>query len=273
MRYLMRENAPLTSRQWEQIDQAVVSEARKLLVGRRFLSLTGPLGAQTQIVPVDSIEAAPGGMDFWGNEQIEAGKIASRQFIELATIYSDFIISWRDIENENSAGVMAAMRAAVFCANREDDLILYGNPERQISGLTNAPGINKLPISDWGVGENPITDLAKAIEVLISKGGSGQRVLVISSDLNIKLNRIQTGTGMLESERVKKLVEGGVYVSTRLGNNRAILTYCDTYNLDLVVGQDLITAYLGNEKLDHVFRVMETVVPRIRRPAAIALLE
>jgi len=35
------------------------------------------------------------------------------------------------------------------------------------------------------------------------------------------------------------------------------------------VAQDLITAYMGNEGLDHLFRVMETLVLRVKRPGAI----
>ena len=39
------------------------------------------------------------------------------------------------------------------------------------------------------------------------------------------------------------------------------------------VAQDLLTAYLGNEDLDHKFRVLESLVLRIKRPAAICVLK
>jgi uncharacterized linocin/CFP29 family protein len=44
-------------------------------------------------------------------------------------------------------------------------------------------------------------------------------------------------------------------------------------NLDLVVAQDLVTAYLGPENMDHHFRVLESLVLRIKRPGAICALE
>jgi len=45
------------------------------------------------------------------------------------------------------------------------------------------------------------------------------------------------------------------------------------YNFDLVIGQDLIVAYEGNEGLDHAFSVLETLALRVKRPGAICRLE
>lgn len=272
MRYLMREGALLTAGQWEQIDKAVIAEAKKILVGRRFLSIAGPLGAQVQNASMDRMEhIAPAAADFWGRSETEAIDVASRRFIELVTVYADFMISWRDIENENGAGVQAAMDAAVTCARREDDLIFFGDKQMGIEGIFTAPGSQQVPISDWNEGENPVKDVAKALELLCEKGCSGDRALVVSTDLYGKLHRIQPGTGMMELERVRSLV-GKLLYSPRLEKNKAALVYCDAHNMDLVIGQDLITAYMGNEKMDHAFRVLETVVPRIKRPSAIAII-
>jgi len=271
MRYLMRDGAPLTDGQWEQIDKAVVEEASKILVGRRFLTLK-VVGAQTQNVQVDKMDvAASASADFWAKEDGDVVEVASRRFIDLMSVYSDFMISWRDVENEQGAGVQAARDAAVLCARREDDLIFHGDKKLGIEGLLTAKGINELKISDWNAGENPVKDLAKALEVLIDAGYSGERVLVVSTDLYAKLHRIQQGTGIMEVDRVRSLV-GKLHRSSRLGKNTAVLLYCEPQNVDLVVGQDLVTAYMGNEKMDHLFRVMETVTPRIKRPSAIAVL-
>jgi len=43
-------------------------------------------------------------------------------------------------------------------------------------------------------------------------------------------------------------------------------------NLDLAVAQDMITAYLQVQNLNHYFRVFEAVTLRIKRPQAIATL-
>lgn len=271
MRYLMREGAPLSEGQWELIDQAVVAEASRILVGRRFLSLA-PVGARTQTVPLDTMEhQTEAKADFWGRDDAEVIDVARRRFAELVTVYADFSISWRDLEDEQGAGVQAAREAAVLAARREDDLIFYGDDTLGIAGLVTASGVNQMPISDWNEGESPVRDIAKALETLIDQGNSGDRALIVSTDLFGKLHRIQPGTGIMEVDRVRSLV-GKLFHTARLQKNTAVLAYCEPQNMDLVVGQDMITAYMGNEKLDHLFRVMETMVPRVKRPSAIAVL-
>lgn len=48
MDYLSREGSPISEELWEQIDAAVVSSAKKILTGRRFINIYGPLGAGVQ---------------------------------------------------------------------------------------------------------------------------------------------------------------------------------------------------------------------------------
>ena len=53
MTYLSREAASLSEDLWSRIDQTVVSAARRMLTGRRFLPLCGPLGMGARAVPSD----------------------------------------------------------------------------------------------------------------------------------------------------------------------------------------------------------------------------
>lgn len=271
MRYLMREGAPLTGEQWDLIDKAVIAEASRTLVGRRFLDVT-VVGPQVQNVPLDRMTTTEGASaDFWGRGDNGSVGVASREFLELMNVYADFGMSWRDVDGTQEAGVQAARDAAVMVARREDDLIFHGDANLEIEGIFTVKGANEIKISDWSEGEGPVRDIAAAIEALTAKGGSGSHALVVSTDLYAKLHRIQAGTGMMEVERVKSLV-GKLFASPRLHPNSACMVFCDPQNMDLVVGQDIITGYTGNEKMDQTFRVMETVVPRFKRPAAIAVI-
>ncbi len=271
MRYLMRDGAPLTGGQWEQIDGAVVAEAAKTLCARRLLDVK-IVGAHVQSVHLDATDAADAASaDFWGREDAAPAAVGGRKFVEIPAIYADFAISWRDIENERGAGVSPARAAAVLAAKREDELVFHGDKKLGIDGIFTVKGVYEHPIADWSQGENALADLAKCIEVLLDRGNAGERALILSTDLHARLHRIQPGTGVMEFDRVKSLV-GKALPSARLQKNTACLVYCDARNIDLVIGQDLITAYMGNEKLDHVFRVLETALPRIKRPQAIAVL-
>ncbi|MCD7898152.1 MAG: bacteriocin family protein [Planctomycetaceae bacterium] len=270
MRYLMRDGAPLTEDQWQKIDEAVVTEASRTLVGRRFLDVR-VVGAQAETVHRDVMERADkAAADFWARDDATPVQIDRRDFLRLTTVYSDFMVSWRDIDNPAGTGVQAAREAAILAARREDDIIFHGLPDQGIDGILTAPGTTRMDISDWSVDENPVMDLAKGLETLIDNGSSGSRALFVSTDLYAKLHRIQHGTGIMEVDRVRSLV-GKLFRSSRLKKNSAILLYTEPQYIDLVIGQDMITAYMGNEKLDHVFRVMETLVPRIKRPEAIVI--
>ena len=274
MRYLMREGALLSDNQWDLIDKEVVAEAKKVLVGRRFLSIHGPLGAKAQNVSVDVMTKSSASADFWAAAADDAVNIDSRRFVNLSTIYSDFMISWRDVEDESGAGVQAAADAAAACARREDELIFFGSKDKDsgVDGIFTAKGVHKVKIADWNQGENPVRDVSKALEVLVDAGCVGERALVVATDLWGKMHRIQSGTGTMEIDRVRSLVDGHLFRCSRLESGTAALVYCDPRNMDLVIGQDMTTAYLGNEDMDHKFRVMETLVPRIKRPSAIAIL-
>jgi uncharacterized linocin/CFP29 family protein len=88
-----------------------------------------------------------------------------------------------------------------------------------------------------------------------------------------KLIRAYANTGMLELDQIKAIVSGGIYYSNVIGGQKAVLVEVGAKNLSLAIGQDLTAGYLGAEKMNHLFRVLETVALLIRRPSAICTLE
>ena len=65
----------------------------------------------------------------------------------------------------------------------------------------------------------------------------------------------------------------GVFQSTIVGDDRAVIVSTGRQNFDLAVAQDLTVAYLGAEKMNHPFRVFESVYLRIKRHSSICTLE
>ncbi len=271
MNYLAREGSPISAELWEQIDSAVVGSARKVLTGRRFLHVFGPLGSGAQSIAVDragAVEEAAG-------DGIVTTK--GRTYIEIPLLYHDFILRARDLENSARLGypvnLSEAADAAAACARKEDALIYFGDAALGYEGLLTAEGIGKRKRSDWKEGENAYTDLAAAIELLVSKGVYGDYALVLSQDLYLQLQRIQPGTGVLEYDRILKLLDGKVFRTPVLGAGKAALVCSEPRNVDLVIGQDLAAAYLEQKELNHSFRVLETVLPRIKNRNAIVAFE
>jgi len=76
---------------------------------------------------------------------------------------------------------------------------------------------------------------------------------------------------MMEIDRVSKMVDGRIYRASVLGMKQAVLVCCEPQYMDLVVGQDMATAYLELVDLNHHMRVLETVLPRLKRQDAVVV--
>jgi uncharacterized linocin/CFP29 family protein len=262
--YLMRDDAPFSDEEWAKLDELVVDVARKLLVGRRFIHLTGPLGVGVQAVPVSTVSG-------------EVTQVTGHRFLSLPIIHQDFRLSWRDIEASRRMGwpleMGPAAAASAACARAEDELIFHGHPEHGYEGLLNASGHHTVPLGDWDEPGQAFANIVAATEALVADGFYEPFAVVLSPALYAKTQRVAKGIGRLESKLIKDVAEGGLFRSPVLDENQGLVVALGAHNFDLVVAQDLITAYLGPENMDHTFRVMESLVLRIKRPGAICALE
>lgn len=271
MSYLSREASPLPEELWGQIDAAVVNAARRVLVGRRFLHVFGPLGVGVQSIAVDDANAV--------QEVEKEGLIttAGRKFAEIPMLFEDFTLLARDLESAGKSGfpvdLSKAAKAAEACALKEDKLIFFGQKERGYDGLLTASGAKRIPKKDWSAGEDAFADIVSGIAYLAENGFYGAYSLAVSPDLYMQMHRLQPGTGLLEIDRVAKLVGGHVYQARALGQGRAVLAASDEWNMDLVVGQDMAAAYLEQKDLNHSFRILETILPRFKQEQAIVIFE
>lgn len=270
MDYLSREGSPIPAELWEKIDETVISTAKKVLIGRRFISIYGPLGAGVQSINIDDIPELDESDDY-------ISVIKGRTYQHIPLINHDFSLLWRDLEFSDHMGLpvdlSAAAQAASKCALKEDELIFLGNEELGYRGLINEDGIIKLPISDWSEGENPFRDITLGLAKFVENGLVGRKALIVSPDLLVKLQRIQPSTATTEYERLNLLVSGNIYPASILKNNKAVLVCSEPQYMDLVIGQDMITSYLETRNLNHYFRIIETVLLRIKNKKAVIVFE
>ena len=126
-------------------------------------------------------------------------------------------------------------------------------------GLTTVDGRLTLELSDWSVPGNPFNDIVRATEALVNAGHFGPYGLVVTPELYSMMHRVHPGTYVLEIAHIREIVTDGVYQSSILGRNRAVLVSTGRQNFDLAVAQDLTVAYLGAENMNHPFRVFESV--------------
>ena len=276
--FLLRDQAPLQTDEWATLEQTVVRTAQSMLVGRRFISLVGPFGPGVEALPNDILRVTgTGRIDLLGEQESEPLTIATRRFLPLPLLYRDFWIHWRDLESSRQLGVPLDVgrvaAAAAATAQAEDRLIFDGEPSLDLPGLRNVDGRQTLTMSDWGSMGRAFADVVEGTRVLIQAGFTGPYALAVSPRLYADLNRIFNGTGVLELEQVEKLARRGVFPTAVLPEPCAVLVDSGAQNLDLAIGLDLSTGFLESSNLNHLFRVVESLVLRIRRPGAICTFE
>lgn len=270
MDFLARETVSFPESFWDTLDKTVVSTVKKNLTGRQFLPLYGPLGAGVTGIQVDEIAT---------EEEENSGfvKTAGRTFVELPQIYEDFTLSWRDIENSEKSGFpldfTKAALAAQKIALKEDSLVFYGSEFLGNKGLLNAEGTAVLERGNWTEGENAFLDVAQGLALFRSKGIIGRYSLILSTDLYAKLYRIQPSLGIIEIDRISKMLDGHLYQSPALGKDKAVLVCAEAQYMDLAVGLDIETGYLETKDFNHVLRILETAALRLKCKDAVIKFE
>jgi len=266
MDFLSRDGSPISADLWKEIDDTVVSSAKKILTGRKFISIYGPLGAGIQSINVDNISELD-------ESEGSISVIKGRTYQQIPLINQDFSLLWRDLEFSGQMGLPVDLSsvslAAARCAMKEDEFIFWGEAELGYKGLLTADGIVSVPLSDWSTGENPFKDIAAGLARFLENGIAGRKALVVSPDLFAQLQRIQPGTGITEYERMSRLLEGNIFSTPVLKSNKAVLVCAESQYMDLVIGQDMITSYLETRNLNHYFRIIETLLLRIKNKEAI----
>src|SRR5581483_11618619 len=154
--FLGRDQSRLSTAQWADLDETVVSIARRSLIGRRILKLFGALGPGVQVAPNDRfLGRNNGSMDMLGESEDEEITPSSRVYLPLPILHKDFVVHCRDLAEENQTGMHmdsgGAASAASYCARLEDELIFNGNADLGYDGLRTVNGRMTVPLSDWSV--------------------------------------------------------------------------------------------------------------------------
>ncbi|MBO5071278.1 MAG: bacteriocin family protein [Roseburia sp.] len=270
MDYFAREDAPISAELWNKMDEVIIQNAKQHMVCRRFLNIYGPLGPGASYVTIDSSKKAE---EFEDN----MARVTGRRVVELPQLYQDFSILWRDIAEAEKNGwpldLASAAAAAQRSAKQEDEMILFGNKELGMDGLFTADGSVAIQRGDWTTGEDAYKDVARGISYFASHSMLGRYALIVSPDLYLDLQRLQPNVGLLEIDRIKKLVNDRVYQTGPFGLGKAVLVCAEPQYMDLAVGVDLSAGYLETREFNHYFRITETIALRIKNPAAIVVFQ
>ena len=275
--FLDRESVALTDDQWLAIDTAVEATARRVLIGRRLLPIYGPLGPGAQTVPLDVYTGAyEGQADLTGEADCGLLRSSGTRFVPIPILHKDFQLNWRQVAAAQDGiplDLAPATTAAAYTARKEDDLIFNGDTALGLEGILTAAGRTVQRLGDWQATGQAYSDIVAATETLNGKGFFGPYALVTSPGQYALMHRVQERTGVLEWRNVQELVTAGIYSSPVIAPGQVAVVSVGMQHMDLALAQDMVVAAMGPEKMNPQLRVLESVVPRIKRPDAILTLE
>lgn len=167
----------------------------------------------------------------------------------------------------------SAYAAAAAVARLEDQLIFNGSDVFGLPGLLNAEGRRTVRGGDFKKPGQPLKAVSQAIEELVKADSLEPYALVLNPELHTYLFSIHPETGRLQYDLIRQRCQAGVFQCNAVPAARGVVVSVLAHQLDLVLGLDIVTGYMGPEKMSHQLRVMETLALRIRKPSAICTIE
>jgi len=253
--YLLRDDAPISPETWAKVDDMVVTVAKKNLVGRKVLEIAGPLGWGVDVAP-----------RFGFAVDDDAYVADAPAYIQLKEIAAEFTLKAQHLamaeQTPYGLDLGAVAMATVKVVGAEDDLV--------VGGLIKA-ATKKADLGDWTAMGGPFAAVSRGI-ALLRKAGIDEPYALVLSPLKYAQLASLMQHGRRELAMVESIAKGGIHQYADMPDDQVLLIGAASWNADIVLGQDLVTAYLGNEGLDHRFRVFETVALRIKRSDCVCVL-
>jgi len=265
MEHLNRQQAPFGEAIWERVDAAAVKAARERLTARRFLEVEGPYGPGLTTIEV--------GADGYCHqpEPDEAAAVIGRA-VSVPMLRKAFRLSLRRVaahrDNRLPLDLAPVEDAAEAVAAREEGIIYQGQADFGLAGLLTADGRNRHDGGDWTDLDQVINDVLAAVTKLDDAGFRGPYALILSPALYNGLFRRYPGTELLQLEHLRRFctegihkasIEGGAVIDPRAGV--------------LVVGQDVLAGYAGQDGINYDLYLSESIVLRLDEPEAVCTIE
>lgn len=266
--YLHRGDAPFADSVWEQIDRAVVETAKSQLSGRRILSTVGPFGLGFKAVPLSDSTA--------DGKTVEGVTVSGCGSIPLAMLRSDFSLPVRDLVAAEQSGLPLdlgpATKAAIAVARQEDSLIFSGLGPLGGTGLLNTPGSHSVKLKPWKEVGTAAEDVIAAVTELDNAGFHGPYALALAPKLYNLLFRRYAQGNQTELEHIRQVVPDGVVKAPGLPAGGVLIDTSGPF-ANIVLGQDLVTGFVGPGAGEYQFSVLETIALWVRVPQAVCVLK
>jgi len=266
--YLQRGDAPFSDKVWEQIDTTVVEAAKSQLSGRRLLRTIGPYGTGLKTLPFrDTPVSGP---------TVEGVTVESSCLIPVVMLHSEFTLSVRDVAAFEQSGTPfdldAVAEAAIAAARQEEQVIYNGLSVLNTVGLLTTPGTRSVKLRPWNAVGDAVEDIIAAVTELDSGGFMGPYALALTpKSYNHLFRRYEYGD-MTELDHARQIVTGNIVKAPALPGGGVLVDVSGPF-VDIVLGQDLMTSFVGPAPGRYQFSILESVALWVRVPGAICVLK
>ncbi|PLV59480.1 family 1 encapsulin nanocompartment shell protein [Thermotoga sp. KOL6] len=259
MEFLKRFLAPLTAKQWEEIDKRAKEIFSTQLYGRRVIDVEGPYGWEYSAYPLGEVEVLS------GENTVKWGLRKSLPLIETRATFTLSLWELDNLERGKLNVDLSNLEETVRkVAEFEDEVIFRGCERAGIKGMLAFKEERRI-----NVGETPddlIEALLKSLSIFSKEGIEGPYALIINTERWIKLLRGTTGHYPLE-KRVEDTLRGGRIITTpRI--EEAIVISERGGDFKLILGQDLSIGYEGRESDKVRLFITETFTFQVVNPEA-----
>jgi uncharacterized linocin/CFP29 family protein len=257
---LLREQAPISSAAWKQIDAEAKRTLEVLLAARRFVDFNGPLGWSTAAIPNGRTETL--------QPQLQEGVVSRiRRVQPLIEIRIPFEISRAELEaigrGAQDADLNAVRHAARAAAIAEDRAVFQGYAAAGIEGVFAASRHQGLTIPDQF--ELYPDVVAEATHRLRSEGVNGPYGIALGPRCYTGLTR-STTRGYPVIDHVRELVDGPIVWAPAADG--AVVISLRGGDFELSVGQDFSIGYLDHTTTSVLLYLQESFTFRVLTPEA-----
>jgi uncharacterized linocin/CFP29 family protein len=265
MDILKRELAPIPMEAWTEIDAQATRSLKAMLSGRKFLDVTGPMGADFPGVP-------EGRLSYPEKQPEREPAYGIRKVHHIVEVRIPFELDIEEMDNvvrgakdvDLSAMEDAARKIALF----EEKVIYHGLPDANIRGLKACVGGECLAIGSKP--EGLLEGIAEGVTDFTSRSIDGPYSFIVGPKLWSRMSAHVQGYPV--KMQAESLLGGPVLLSPYLtgeAENEAYMVTRRGGDLELILGQDLAIGYESHTQTKVKLYFTESFTFRVLEPAAV----
>ena len=281
-----------TDDEWNRVRQTVHDEAMRARVAAQFLPLFGPLPPDTQMVPANTLDYSDPGAGL-------RMTVTDFESIRLSTLSVNVYLKNAQVSDPELTSALIMFRRAADIVARIEDATIFNGQEatgkgpkagdeiqkvwkmsggQESDGLIGAGEKNKVKIDKPGVGfklgQQVFEAVVDAINKIEAQGHHGPFACVMGDKLFTAITSPVPDSMVLPRDSILPFLDAPLLRSSAMPEKKAGLVSLHGAPVEIVQPSDISVRYLqATPEAEHVFRVQQRFVLRVKEARAVATIE